>query len=115
MSGARAAARLVALVGAVAVGLFLFRSSPRDVKLVYDVARAPGATGLDVEIRRGGATVRRAELRVAPGAPQVTHEVRLPDGDYALVVQVARPGVPLRVDRPLEVRESGTVVVPVGP
>ncbi|HUL60742.1 MAG TPA: hypothetical protein VLU43_15785 [Anaeromyxobacteraceae bacterium] len=111
----RQAARLFALLGAAAVGLVLFRSSPRDVKLVYDLARAPGAAGLDVEIRRGAETVRRAELRVAPGSPLVTHEVRLPDGDYALVVRVARPGAPFRVDRPLDVRESGTVVIPLGP
>ncbi len=110
----RAAARLLLLAGAIGVGLLLLRASPRDVTFVYDVGRLPGATALEVEIRRDGETIRHAELRVAPGAAQVEHRVRLPDGTYDLAVRVARPGAPVRVDRPIEIREAGTIVVPLG-
>ncbi len=111
----RPAARLVLLVGALGGGLLLFRARPRDVTLVYDLSRAPGATSLDVEIRRGGEALRRAELRVPPGETRLRHAVRLPDGAYEVVVQVVRPGAVLRTAREIDVREAGSVLVPVGP
>jgi hypothetical protein len=111
----RRGARLVLLAGAVAVGFVLFRASPRDVRLVYDLRRAPGATAVDVEIRRGGEALRRAELRVPPGATQLEHEVRLPTGAYEVVVRLVRPGAVVRTTREIDVRESGPVLIAVGP
>lgn len=106
--------RLLLLVGAIGVGALLFRAAPRDVELVYDVRAFPGATGVEVEVRRAGELMRRAELRLAPGEGLVHHPVRLPDGAYTLEIRVAAPGGSVRLERPLEVREAGTVVLPLG-
>lgn len=109
------AARLVLLVGVVAIGLVLFRAAPRDVTFVYDVARVPGATAIQVEIRRGAETLRRAEIRVPAGETQVRHPVRLPPGTYEVSVEVDRPDAVIRTTRTVDVRESGPILVPVGP
>jgi hypothetical protein len=111
----RQAARLLALVGAVAIGAFLLRAAPRDVTLVYDLSAVPAARtvdGLAVEIRRGGERVRSAVLRVPPGETQVLHRVRLPDGTYDVVVAVSTT---LRLERTLEISEDATIVLPLGP
>ncbi|GEJ57434.1 hypothetical protein [Anaeromyxobacter diazotrophicus] len=107
----KAAARLVLLGGAVALGLFLFRANPREVTLVYGVAGS-GATGLEVELVRGEAeVVRRAELRVGPDG-QASHRVRLPDGAYRARLRLLGPGAPRELERSFTVSESGTVVIP---
>ncbi len=110
----RSLGRLLLLAGALGVGALLFRAAPRQVDLVYDLGRAPGATELEVELRRDGALVRRAELRVA-GEEQVHHPVRLPDGDYVLSFRIATPQGAVSGERPLSVREAGTIVLPLGP
>lgn len=106
--------RLLILAGALGVGALLFRAAPREVELVYDLSRTPGATALEVELRRDGQLVRRAELRVT-GQTQVHHVVRLPDGEYVLDFRVAAPAGAVSGERPLSVREAGTVVLPLGP
>ena len=107
--------RLLGLLGAVGVGLFLSRAAPRDVTLVYDLGAAPGATGLEVDLRRGAELVRHAELRVSAGTP-LRHAVRLPDGEYALRFRIATAaGRAISGERPLVVREDGTIVLPLGP
>lgn len=111
----KALARLVAVLGAVGIGLFLFRAAPREVVLVYDLSRAPGSTSVAVELRQGGEVVRRAELSVPAAATQVRHHVQLPDGDYALEYRVATSAGTLQGRRPLTVGESGTIVLPLGP
>jgi hypothetical protein len=111
----RLAARLVLLAGGVAIGLWLFRASPREVKLVYDVSGSPGATSLEVEVRRGGEVMRRAEFRLRSGERQVHHGVRLPDGDYVLALRTSGPSGVTTVERPVEIRESGTIVLSLGP
>lgn len=109
------AARLVLLAGAVAIGLFLLRAAPRDVTLVYDV-QGSGARTLAVDIEKAGAAVRRAEFRVPDGASsQVSHRVRLTDGEYLLRLTVTTGGAARRLERPITVSESGTIVVPVAP
>lgn len=108
-------ARLVLLGGGVAVGLFLFRASPRDVTLVYDVSGRPEATSLEVQIRRAGEVVRRAEFRLAPAAQAVRHEVRLPDGEYELSLRIGTPSGDATLARRIDVRESGTIVLSLGP
>jgi hypothetical protein len=106
-------ARLVFLAGALAIGLYLFRASPRDVTLVYDFGRAQ-ARSLQVEIARRGRTVRNAEFHFPSGAPgQVVHRLRLPDGEYSLRLTWRSDGGPRTAERPLSIQESGTVVVPV--
>ncbi len=107
-------ARLVLLGGAVVVGFYLFHASPREVTLVYDFGRVP-AHGLEVEIARDGRTVRRADFRFPSGAPgQVVHRVRLPDGDYSVLLAWDGGGAARSLERQVTVRESGTVVLPVG-
>ncbi len=110
----RALGRLLLLAGAIGVGALLFRAAPRQLELVYDLGRTPGATSVEVEIRRGDELVRRAALRVTPGV-QLRHPVRLPDGDYRLAFRVATPDGAVAGERALEVREAGTVVLPLGP
>jgi hypothetical protein len=105
-------ARLVAVTGAVALGYFLLSSSPRDVVLVYDVGAEP-ATSLDVDIRRGDEVVRHAELS-ARGGGQLHHPVRLPNGDYVIAWRLTGPGGSRSGERPLTVREDGTIVLPLG-
>ena len=105
--------RLLLLAGALGVGALLFRATPRQLELVYDLGGTPGATSVEVEIRRDGQLVRRAELRVS-GA-QLHHPVRLPDGEYLLDYRVATPSGPVSGQRPLEVREAATIVLPLGP
>lgn len=108
----KAVARLVALAGAIGIGWFLLSGSTRELVLVYDLGGAP-ATSLEVEIRRGGELVRRAELGARGGA-QLRHPVRLPDGDYVLAWRIGGPDGSRSGERPLEVREDGTVVLPLG-
>lgn len=109
----RALARLVALLGAVGVAWILFGQGPKDVVLVYDVSAAPGATSLEVELRRGPELVRRAEFRVA-GTERVRHELKLPAGEYEIAWRVSSPDGERHGRRPLEVREDGTIVLPLG-
>jgi hypothetical protein len=111
----RNAARLVLLAGGAAIGFWLLRASPRDVTLVYDVSGQPRATSLEVEIRRGGEVMRRAELRLAPGATQVRHDVRLREGDYVVALRASGPSGGTTIERPLEIRESGMIVLSLGP
>lgn len=110
----RALGRLLLVAGALGVGALLFRAAPHQVELVYDLSRTPGATGVEVELRREGALVRRAELHAA-GSAQLHHPVRLPDGDYRLSFRIAAPGGAVAGERTLTVREGGTIVLPLGP
>lgn len=103
-------ARLVAVVGAVAVAWTLFGGGPKDVALVYEVP--PAATALRVEIRRGAETVRRAEFRLAPGATgpvQVRHEVRLSEGTHEVAWGMDEPGGTRRGVRSVSIQEDGTL------
>jgi protein involved in polysaccharide export with SLBB domain len=106
----RRAARLVALLGAVAVGLFFVSAAPKDVVLVYDLAGAPDATALEVELRRGD----DLEFRVAGAGGQGRHAVRLPQGRYALSWRAAGPSGSRTGERVVDVEEEGTIVLPVG-
>jgi hypothetical protein len=109
----RLAARLVAVVGAVALGAYLFSAAPRDVVLVYGVP-APGVPAvLEVELRRGGEVVRRSELAVPARGGQLRHPIRLPDGEYALAWRLSGPGV-ARGETAVEIREDATIVLPLG-
>ncbi|HEX9401047.1 MAG TPA: hypothetical protein VF912_13135 [Anaeromyxobacter sp.] len=110
----RKAARLLALVGAIGVGWLLFGARAHDVVLVYDVSGSPGATALDVELRSGGALVRRARIAVRPGE-QVRHPVRLRDGAYALAWRLERPGGTASGDKDLTISGEQTIVLPLSP
>lgn len=109
----RIAARVVAILGAVAVGLFLFRSTTRDVVLVYDLEAAGGARSLEVVIRKGDQVVRRATFP-SPGA-RVRHAVRLTDGAYRLDYHLEGPSGPVSGERDLTVSESQRIVLPLAP
>ncbi len=107
------AARLVAILGAVAVGWFLFRASPRDVVLVYDLHGLAGTRSLEVVIRKDHEVVRRATFP-SPG-PQVRHEVRLTDGSYRVDYRLDRRSGPVEGERDITVAESQTIVLPLAP
>jgi hypothetical protein len=85
------------------------------VNLVYDVSGRPGATSLEVEIRRGGEVMRRAEFRLVSGEMQVRHGVRLPEGHYLVALRASGPSGGTTIERPVEIRESGTIVLSLGP
>jgi hypothetical protein len=111
---ARPLARLVFLAGAVAIALFLFRAAPRDVTLVYGLGGVD-ARSLEVDVVRNAETLRHAEFRFGAGAPPaVTHRVRLTDGDYQVRVTIGAGQGARRVERPIHVSESGTIVIPLG-
>ncbi len=102
--------------GAVAIGLFLFRASPREVTLVYPLAGAPAeARRLEVEVRRGDEVMRRAEFPLpAVRPPTVSHAIRLPDGAYGLrAVFSGGPGEARVVLREFTVSEAGAIVLPL--
>ncbi len=109
----RLAARVVAVLGVVAVASLLLGRAPKDVTLVYDVSAVPDARGLEVEVARGGEVLRRAELRVGRDG-RAEHRLKLPEGDYVLRGRVEAPGGPVPFEKPLEVREAGTIVLPLG-
>jgi hypothetical protein len=116
------ALRVLLLGGAAAVGLLLFRSSPRDLVLVYDLGGRQGADSgpdpvpaeVEVVVRRGDEVLRRAVL-LPHGARQVRHALRLPDGAYLLRFRLSGPGGTRTLERPLAVEEDATVVLPLGP
>jgi hypothetical protein len=110
----RRPARLVLLLAALGAGFLLFDARGEDVVLVYDLAAAPAATGLEVELRRDGGLVRRASFRVAGGG-QVRHSVNLRRGEYALAWRVTGPAGGGAGRRAIVVEEEGTIVLPLTP
>lgn len=108
------AARAVAILGVVAVAWLLLGGGPKDVTVVYDVSSIPDARALEVEVARGGEVLRRSEFRLAGRDRRVEHRLRLPEGDYVLRGRIEAPGGPVPFERPLEVREAGTVVLALG-
>jgi hypothetical protein len=67
--------RLVVVAAVIGAGYLLFGEGPRDVVLVYDLASAPDATGLEVELRRGRDVIRRAEFRVPRAGGALRHSL----------------------------------------
>lgn len=110
----RALARVGGIAGAIAVAWLVLRAGPRDVVLVYDLSSVPGARALEVEVLRGAEVLRRAEFRLAGGPAQVTHAVKLSPGDYVLRGRIDAPGGARAFERPLQVHEAGTIVLPLG-
>lgn len=110
----RKIARLAFLAGALALGAYFLSAAPRDVTLVYAV-RDRAASGLEVELLRDAAPLRRAEFRLTAGAPgEVAQRVRLPDGTYRLRLTLTGGGPARQLERTITVSESGTIVLPVG-
>jgi hypothetical protein len=103
---------MVATLGAVALGLWLFRSSPRDVVLVYDLDGASGARSLEVVIRKDEQVVRRATFP-SPGV-QVRHAVRLTDGSYRVDYRLELQSGSVAGERDIAVTESQTIVLSLG-
>jgi hypothetical protein len=109
----KAAARLLLLLGAAALGLFFLRAAPHDVTLVYPLPDPAGVSALEVDVRRGAETIRHAEFRFPEGAPDaVRHPVRLSAGDYAVALRLARrDGPPRRLAALFTVQEGGPIVL----
>lgn len=108
-------ARLVALLGAVGVALFLLKGGPQDVVLEYELGAVPDAIRLEVDLRRGAEVVRHAEFRL-PGVGEtlVRHAVRLPRGAYTLAWRLVTRDGAVAGERPLEIEEEGTIVLSLG-
>ena len=111
----RPLARLVAVLGAVGVGVFLFRSEPRDVVLVYAVPPSPPPATLEVELLRAGELVRHAELAAPPAGGEVRHAVKLSDGGYLLRWRLGQGASARTGERPLEITDDATVVLTLSP
>jgi hypothetical protein len=108
--------RLLFLAGALGIGLFFFRTTPRDVTLVYGLAGQPPVRALEVEITRGSESIRRAEFSFPAGPPkQVEHRVKLTDGTYRIHFRIAAQagGAAVALERDVNVSESGTIVLPL--
>jgi hypothetical protein len=110
----RSLARLLLFAGALAVGWYLLDARPHEVVLVYDVSALPGATALDVELRREGELVRRARLRLR-GGEQARHPVKLREGSYELSWRAERALGAVAGARELVVTDEGTIVLPLAP
>jgi hypothetical protein len=110
----KVAARVVGILGALAVAWFLLGRGPRDVTLVYDVSGVPDARALEVEVVRGGEIVRRAEFRLAGREGRVTHDLKLPEGAYLVRGRIDGPAGATPFERPVEVHEAGTIVLSLG-
>jgi len=106
----KALARVALILGAVGVGALLFGAAPREVTLVYGLPPGAEVSSLSVEIRRGDEVLRRAEIHVPGGAREVNHPVRLPDGEYRVVVRADAAAF----ERDVTVSEAGTIVLPLG-
>jgi len=109
----KGAARLVAVLGAVGLGLFLWRKSPRQVVLVYDLSGVGAPRNLEVVLWRGNEELRRTEFP-APRS-QVRHELHLPDGRYRIDYRIDAAGGPVRGEKELTVEEGGTIVLSLAP
>jgi hypothetical protein len=100
--------RLLLLGAALVVAMILARQWPKDQTVHYvlgdgatrveevDARWAPGATSATADD-----WTREATFRYAPGqAPRiVTHEPRLPDGDYTVEIEIASASGPRSVAR----------------
>lgn len=107
------ALRMFALLGAALLGLWFFRSSAREVTLVYDLRGVAGVRALDVRIERDGQVLRRADFPNPAG--QVRHAMKLPDGTYHVRYRVDAPGASLSGDRVIQVSEPQTIILALGP
>ena len=103
--------RLVALLGAAGLAVFLYRSSPRELVLVYDLSGTTAPRSLEVTISRDGEVVRRADFPTP--AMQVRHRMRLPDGRYRIDYRLDEVDGVLEGGRDLVVSEPETVVLRV--
>lgn len=104
--------RAVALLGAAGVAWVLFSGAPREVVLVYHLPATPRGGVLELELRRAPEVVRRAEFRLPPGeGHEVRHAVRVPTGAYMLAWRLGTPEGDQKGERPLEIAESGTIVL----
>ena len=108
----RTAARMLALLGASALAVFLFRSSPRDVLLVYDLSGVREPSSLEVVIRKDHEVVRRA--RFSGPDPLVRHAVRLTDGTYHLDYRLETRSGTATGERDIEIAEGQTIVLSIG-
>ncbi len=108
------AARLIGILGAVAVASLLLGRGSKDVTVVYDVSAVPGARTLEVEVVRAGDVLRRAEFRLAARQGRVEHALKLPEGEYVLRGRIDGPAGATPFEKPLAVRDSETVVLALG-
>ncbi len=87
--------RLLLLVAGLAIAMMLARHWPKDQTVHYVLGDgAPRVEEMDARWSAGRSSddwTREATFRYAPGqAPRiVTHEPRLPDGDYTVEIEIA--------------------------
>lgn len=108
---------LVVLVVIALGGARLLERGPVDVtlKVVLRSAEPTRVRRLDVLLTQGGDTQRSISLRfdaAHPATRDIWHPTSLPRGRVEATVDVSgEGGLSLRVERPLEVRGSGAVLV----
>ncbi len=111
----KVAARAVGILGAVAVAWLLLGRGPKDVTLVYDVSSVPDARAVEIEVVRGGEVLRRSEFHLWPSDHgRVVHRVKLPKGAYVLRGRIEGRSGATTFEKPLDVEEEGTIVLPLG-
>ncbi len=111
----KAAARAAGLLGVAAIAWMLLGGGPKDVTLVYDVSSVPDARVLQVDVLRGSEVLRRTEFRLAPSDHgRVAHPLKLPKGAYVLRGRIEAPSGASGFERPLDVEDGGTIVLPLG-
>ncbi len=108
--------RLVLLGGGVAVALALGKAWPREQTVHYVLGDAAGRVE-EVDARWAQAAAaedwaREASFRYAPGqAPRVvTHEPRLPDGDYTVEIDIVASRERTRVRRRVTLAGGSTSI-----
>ncbi|MGH7298112.1 MAG: hypothetical protein ACRELB_24445 [Polyangiaceae bacterium] len=109
-------ARMLVLAAVLSVALFLARRWPKDQTVHYVLgSAAPRVEELDARWAAGVGSddwLREATFRFDPGkAPRVvTHEARLPDGDYTVEVEIKGDGGPAVVRKKVTLSGGSTSI-----
>jgi hypothetical protein len=106
--------RLAGVAAALGIGWLVLGAGQKELVLVYDVSSVADARALEVDVLRGGEVLRHAEFRLHAGEGRVSHALKLAEGDYLLRGRIDAPGGATPFERPLEVHEAGTIVLPLG-
>jgi hypothetical protein len=112
----RRLAPAVLLVGAVAVGFLVKPALPEDRGVELRLADRTALEEVElVWLDEDHEAIRRTVLsfRDRPVPAKIATEVRVPDGDYRLLVTLRRDGGTQELERRISFRDSDRVVVPL--
>jgi hypothetical protein len=107
----RRVAQVLILLGALAVFYFLSRAWPKDQVVRFDLGAAQPRVE-ELRVSFGGAE-HGWEKHFEPGkAPRVVEsDVRLPDGDYTVEVDVSAAGKTATVTRTMHLESGSTTTI----